>query len=131
MPTYSWAADPEDGFTGAFSTRENAARAGFDAEPDRAVIWTGENGPTPTAGEFLHSDHAELLLDDLADRAGDDYCSELVEEVWRDSITHEQIAALQAALVAAVDAWAESEGCRPTFYNVDDEVEHRREVANA
>ena len=130
MSTYSWAADPEDGFTGAFSTRENAARAGFLAKPDSAVVWTAENGPTPTAGEFLHPDHAELLLDDLVDRAGDDYCYELIE-VWRESITHEQIAALQAALVAAVDAWAESEGCRPTFYNVDDEVEHRREVANA
>ena len=129
MPTYSWAVDPEDGFTGEFLTRGNAALAGFVAEPDRAVIWTGENGPTPTAGEFLHSDHAELLLDNIVDRAGEEYC--LGIEAWRDSIAPRSIAALQAALVAAVDAWAEAEGYQPTFSNVDDEVEHRREAPDA
>jgi len=125
MPTYSWAADPEDGYYGSFSTRENAARAGFLVEPDRAVIWTAENGPTPTAGEFLDPDHAELLLDNIVDCAGDDYCHEPIE-AWRDSIAHGPIAALQAALVAFVDAWAEAEGCQPTFYNVDVEIRHER-----
>jgi len=124
MPTYSWAADPEDGYIGAYATRETAARAGFRAEPDRAVIWTGENGPTPTAGEFLYPDHAELLLDYIVDCAGEEYCWGI--EAWRDSIAHGPIAALQAALVAFVDAWAEAEGCQPTFYNVDVEIRHER-----
>jgi hypothetical protein len=117
MNTYAYSFDGEN-YTGSFESREAAAAEAFAENPDAARIRTGRCATparTPRAYELI-----EQIGEDATEGSGE------WAEGYLDDVSKEAEAELQAELQEVWDRWEAKHHLAPTWYNIEDVVEHWR-----
>ena len=119
MKQYCYFENPEYCSPILFPTREEAALEAFTSDGDLEKVCTAEcvTPPRVVSADMLIEDVAVRTTEEAGDWA-DDYL---------DGVTKEAEADLQERLQVLWDEWEARWKLEPTWFNVEDIVEHKRE----
>lgn len=117
-PQYSYSTD-EENYHGEYSSREQAAMAGFHENEDYDFIYVGENAlPVPPEDIIEASDLIEKVQ-----------CHEDYETEWADGwprVATHQVEELTSEIRKVFAAWLDKYAARPAFWTVEKVMRHER-----
>lgn len=119
MTQYAYSFD-EETYEGSFDSPEEAAEEAFASEDHRESVMIAEIVPVDGT-DWIHASH---FLDSI--QLSDDYLGEWAED-WP-KCTQEQEDELTRMLRRTFGQWLYKHGLRPTFFNVKNPKEIKREV---
>lgn len=122
-PIYFAFSHNEETYYGKYTSREEAASAGFEDDDEAMQVWTGEcvtPARTPDADNLIEQVSESTTAD--SGEWSEDYLMHVSKEARAD---------LQERLQALWDDWEAKWNEEPTFYNVENVEQHNRPESEA
>lgn len=119
-PSYSYSTD-EENYYGEYSSRDQAAMAGFEENEDCQLIFTGENIP-PNPQDKIDAD---AMFERMRECHEDTFGIEQSDQWSPEDSPH--LIELESMLGAALFTWMEKYNQIPKFFTVHDVIKHERQ----